>query len=59
MVFKDNKTVADYNIKRRLEIFKGQCFNNACLIIATFHGKDVTLFDDAITQEVYVLSDKL
>lgn len=32
---KGPQTVADYNKKRRLEILKAQCFNNACVLHAS------------------------
>ena len=31
---KDMKTVMDYERRTQLRIFRGQCFNNACVLLA-------------------------
>lgn len=39
LVEKDLKKVVDYNRQRQLDIFKGQCFNNASLFFPYFYEK--------------------
>lgn len=34
---KGMKAVADYERKRQLQIFKGQCFNNACVLYSPIY----------------------
>lgn len=51
---KDMQTVADYNRKRQLDIFRGQCFNNACVLYFTLSvDKDKNII------EVFDLAEQL
>ena len=51
---KDMKTVADYNKKRQLEMFRFSCFNSACVIVADWVNDK-----DDIVNYVYWLAEKL
>lgn len=58
---KDMKTVADYELKRKLEIFKAQCFNNSAVLHTTTphaSAEDIfnfaqTLYDEGLRREWY------
>jgi len=56
---KDMKTVTDYNRKRQLEIFNGQCFNNASAIFAVFAQNNHELHHNNIAEVVFDLAKAL
>ena len=56
---KDMKTVADYNKKRLLEMFRFSCFNSACAIVSGWVSKDVPLDHKNIANIVYQLAERL
>lgn len=50
---KDLQIVTDYNNQRKLDIFKGQCFNNACSLYA---GRGYNLIEIG---KIFELADDL
>ena len=50
---KDMQKVYDYEARTQLRIFRGQCFNNACVLLANREGSQVpsVIFDYA--QKLY------
>lgn len=55
-MIKNNKTVADYNKKRKCEMLKFNCLNNASQVIASFHSKDTVLQHHKIADEILNLA---
>jgi len=56
---KDMKTVADYNKKRELKIFRGQCFNNACVLMASVLPEGKFLLDDVVFTTIFKAAEQL
>ena len=42
---KDMKTVHDYNKRQDVKIFRGQCFNNACVLLTSFNREGTFISD--------------
>ena len=56
---KDMKAVSDYEKKRMLAIFRGQCYNNATVIIADMHLRSDVINFKSIADRVYDLAEEL
>ena len=56
---KDMNTVADYNKKRQLEMFRFSCFNNASQIVSGWINKDTALSHKNISIIVFELAEAL
>ena len=56
---KDIKTVFSYNRTRQLEIFNGQCFNNASLIVSSWVTSHHELHHKKIAEIIFDLANIL
>ena len=52
-------SVEDYNNKRKLDIFKGQCFNNASVVVASWVTSAHELHHAKIAETIFDLANVL